>query len=264
MSFLDLVPTVLKTISGSSVAPKISKNVILANRSGMLEKEVLKLADINTAGYNFITTAGLSRFGMTIGAPFLTYTIINFLTKDETDNTETATQKRNNAMVAGIVSAFVIFFGIHIFRRERTLLKFTGEGMAMQYVKFGLIPLVIGTVTIKIISTFDVTKSALFSAFVAGTILLIARKFFFGYKLNQLEKEVFSQIESLLKKCGNSSSCNHKHSGFLDFFNKNMDFTLAKIKGQTKLQLTPLEVVKFLIEKQSLDSAKGIFKSFTS
>lgn len=245
-----------------------SNCLVLAKHGNRLEKQVLATADIYAAGYKNVATANLAHFGLTLGAPFLPYTIIHYLTQDENDDAETKKKKTGNALFAGLGALLIVFVGIKMFRREKMLLHFVGENMTQQYVKLFLIPFVVGTIGIKVASSsLTIQKSAIFSAFAAGTITLTAKKLYFVSKINDLEKGVFLESESLLTKCtrNSKSSCGHKHADYLNLLTGSLNKSLKKIKVKNRMSqaFKPLEVIKFLAQKQTLDTAQGYIKTFT-
>ena len=71
---------------------------------------------------------------------------------------------------------------------------------------------------------FKTHHVALFAAGSAGAFLMLVRKFYFVYKLNDLEKEVFAALASAFDACkgvtAGAAQCDHEHAGFVRLFEK--------------------------------------------
>ena len=99
--------------------------------------------------------------------------------------------------------------------------------MAGEYARWFTISFAVFFILWRVVIPTDVFKShhvAIFAAGFAGAFLSLVKKFYFVFKLNDLEKEVFDSLASAFDACKDGAAgaptCDHKHAGFVRLFEK--------------------------------------------
>jgi len=224
------VEAIATLVSGNSVTDAGNK---LAKRafSKRFEKLLLEAADAYVAGYSSKNMAFLGSLGISAGAGAATWGSMkawSYLNKE--DEEEENTLNANSAVglfsgVAAFVVFAIVFALINIVRRQRMFSKLAGSNMANQYIKFFTIPLVImfGVLRVMIpLETATTSQIFLFALGASTAFVFFVRKFYFVFKLNDIEKDVFATLASVFEECKDlgSDDCSHEHAGFIDVFNK--------------------------------------------
>lgn len=217
--------------SGNSVAESGQK---LAKRALSLqfEKLLLDSADAYVAGYSSNTMAMLGVAGISTGVSAATWGSLKALAhfNAQRDVEEQSDSIRAAGGAAGFV-AFAVFATVFLVvmttRRQRTLKAFTGTSMAGQYAKYFTISFALFFILWRVVIPTDVFKAhhvAIFAAGFAGAFVSLVKKFYFVFKLNELEQEVFASLASAFDACkdvgAGSQTCDHKHAGFVRLFEK--------------------------------------------
>lgn len=217
--------------SGGSLADSGQK---LAKRALSLKFEKLFIgsADSYVAGYSSNTTALLGAAAISTGVGAATWGSLKAMAhfNEQRDEGKQSDGIRAAGGAAGFVAfaAFAaVFLIVRTTRRQRMFKALTGTSMAGQYAKFFTIPFVLFFVLSRVVIPTEVFKThhvALFAAGSAGAFLMLVRKFYFVYKLNDLEKEVFAALASAFDACkgvtAGAAQCDHEHAGFVRLFEK--------------------------------------------
>lgn len=228
---LGAVEAVSTLASGGSLADSGKK---LAKRALSLkfEKLLIDSADSYVAGYSSNTMAMLGVAGISTGVGAATWGSLKALAhfNEQRDYDKQSDSIRFAGGAAGFV-AFAVFAAVFLIvmtaRRQRMFKAFTGTSMAGQYAKFFTIPFVLFFVLWRVVIPTDVFKThhvAIFAAGFAGAFLSLVKKFYFVYKLNDMEREVFDSLASAFDACKDvgpgALTCDHEHAGFVRLFEK--------------------------------------------
>ena len=86
-----------------------------------------------------------------------------------------------------------------------------------------------------------------------------AKKFYFVFKQNDLEKEVFTQIANVLDACQgpDKAGCSHKHAGYLKAFANMVKPYLDQINYILPDPLDAVEVARDIASRQIFDTLRN-------
>ena len=228
---LGAVEAVSTLASGGSLAESGQK---LAKRALSLkfEKLLLDSADAYVAGYSSNTMAMLGVAGISTGVGAATWGSLKALAhfNEQRDGEKQSDSIRAAGGAAGFV-AFAVFATVFLIvmttRRQRMFKAFTGTSMAGQYAKCFTVAFALFFILWRVVVPTDVFKThhvVIFAAGFAGAFLSLVKKFYFVFKLNDLEQEVFASLASAFDACKDvavgAQTCDHQHAGFVRLFEK--------------------------------------------
>jgi ABC-type Fe3+ transport system permease subunit len=202
----------------------IVKRMVTRKQTRQLEKYFMQAADAYSSGYSTFNAPSMMKFGVSGGIALATWTTIYMVNKSNRD-AEDATEDDplKTLAIAGTAAFFAAFFSVLVFdtvRRQKTFANFTGTTMFMQYAMFFSVPLALLSTILKVAAPLDLKQSVLAGTIVAVAVVVVAKKFYFVLKQNDLEKQVFTQIANVLDACQSpgKAGCSHKHAGYVDAF----------------------------------------------
>ena len=211
--------------SGNSLADagmSLSKRVLAKK----FEKLLLSAADAYVAGYSSTNTALLGVAGVSAAAGATAWGGL----KAWGHTTKNPEEEEGKPSRAGMVASFValivfalVFAVVTTARRQNTFATLVGDSMVVDYAKFITIPLALLFVGLRVAISSDkmATKYVLLLASaLSGAFFAAAKKYYLVFKLNGIERDVFSTLASVFDACKaqGPSGCNHEHAGFLKVF----------------------------------------------
>lgn len=265
---LGAVEAVSTLASGNSLAESGQK---LAKRALSLkfEKLLLESADAYVAGYSSNTMAMLGVAGISTGVGAATWGSLKALAhfNEQRDEEKQSDSIRAAGGAAGFVALAVfaaMFVIVTTTRRQRTLKAFTGTSMASQYAKWFTVSFVLSFILWRVMIPTDVFEThhvALFAAGFAGVILSLVNKFYFVFKLNDLEQKVFASLASAFDACkdvaAGTQTCDHKHAGFVRLFDK-VSTVLQKRMEMIWGTLDYAEIAREISKSQKFDTIESL------
>lgn len=226
---MGAVETVSTLASGDSLA-EAGKNVAKRALSKKFEKILIDSADSYVAGYSSNLMAMLGVAGISAGVGATTWGSMKALNyfndqKEEEDRSENMKMVGAAAPFAAFVVFAIVFATIMMTRRQRMFTEFAGTNMVNQYVKFFTIPFVFFFILWRVVlpsDKFKIHHVAAFAAGFAGVVLSLVKRFYLVYKLNDMEKDVFSSLATVFDACKEvgAKNCDHEHAGFVRLFEK--------------------------------------------
>lgn len=190
------------------------------------ESLLLNAAESYVAGYSTHNRALLGVVGASTGVgagvwgTIKAWKYFNDQKDEDEKSTGPMTVSGSESLIAFFFFALVFAF-IMMSRRQKMFSALAGTNMVNQYVKFFTIPFVVFFVIWRVILPSDKFKLhhvAFFAAGFAGAILALVKKFYFVYKLNDIEKDVFTNLASIFDACKGNTGCDHEHAGFMEVF----------------------------------------------
>ncbi|CAN0070042.1 unnamed protein product, partial [Ectocarpus sp. 4 AP-2014] len=254
---IGLTETVGALASGKSLGDagcKLSARV----KATKFEKMLLNAADSYVAGYTSHNMAFLGAIAQSVGIGAATWggmkAYAHFSDPDESNDGE---NNKGKEIIVAVAVAALVFFLITQARRQRMFSVFAGTNMAWQHVKFFSVPFVAFFVIWRSVLPHDVAEIhhvAFLAAGFAGAVYTAIRKFYFVYKLNDIEKDVFTKIASVFEACPGpgADGCDHQHAAFARLF-KQMKPSFRRRMRQTFGELDFAEIAKELSARQMYD-----------
>lgn len=250
--------------SGKS-AKDVAKTMVTRTQSRRLEKYFMQAADAYSSGYSTFNAPSLKKFGVSgLVAVAVWVTIVavqknRARTGDDGKEKKNPVQTRAMAGTAAFVAAFLSVAVFDIVRRQKTFSNFTGTNMFMQYVVFFSVPFALSATGVKIASPLGFKQSGIAALVVAVTTVLVAKKFYFVFKQNDLEREVFSQIANVLDACQGpgKSGCSHEHAGYVKAFGNMVKPYLDQINYVLPDKLDAVEVARDIASRQIFDTLRN-------
>jgi len=259
MSLAETFGTLASGKSLGDAGSKLSARV----KAKKFEKMLLNAADSYAAGYNSHNTAFLAAVAQSVVIGAATWggmkAYAHYSDADEQDANE---NKKGKEIFVAVVVAALVFFLISQARRQRMFSVFAGTNMAWQHVQFFGVPFVVFFIIWRSILPLDVADTyhvAFFATGFAGAIYTAMRKFYFVYKLNDIEKDVFTKMSSVFEACtgAGADGCDHEHAGFARLFKQMKPYYKRKMR-QTFGELDFAEIAKELSARQMYDNFKII------
>lgn len=247
--------------SGKSVRD-VTKRVVTRNQTKKLEGYFMQAADAYSSGYSTFNAPSLAKFGVSGGIALATWTTIYMVRKMKRDVDDEAHQPFKTPAIAGTSAFFAAFLSVMVFdvvRRQKTFSKFTGTNMFMQYAIFFSVPLALFSTVFKISSPLDLKNSVVVAAAIAVAVVMLAKKFYFVFKQNDLEREVFTQIANALEACPGPgrAGCDHKHAGYVEAFSNMVKPYLDQINYFLPEPLDAVEVCRDIASRQIFDTLRN-------
>lgn len=247
--------------SGKSVGD-VAKRVVTRNQTRKLEGYFMQAADAYSSGYSTFNAPSLTKFGVSGGIALATWTTIYMVQKMNGDVDEEAHEPFKTPAIAGTAGFFAAFFSVMVFdvvRRQKTFSNFTGTNMFMQYAIFFSVPLALLSTVLNIASPLDLKKSVVVAAAIAVAVVMLAKKFYFVFKQNDLEREVFTQIANALESCPGpgKAGCNHEHAGYMEAFANMVKPYLDQINYLLPDPLNAVEVARDIASRQIFDTLRN-------
>lgn len=249
--------------SGKS-AKDVVKTMVTRTQSRRLEKYFMQAADAYSSGYSTFNAPSLKKFGVSglvAVAVWVTIVVVQKNRVRTADNGEEKNPVQTRAM-AGTAAFFAAFLSVAVFdivRRQKTFSNFTGTNMLMQYAMFFAVPFVLSATGVKIASPLGLKQSGIAALVVAVATVLVAKKFYFVFKQNDLEREVFSQIANVLDACQGpgKSGCSHEHAGYVKAFSNMVRPYLDQINYVLPDKLDAVEVARDIASRQIFDTLRN-------
>lgn len=250
--------------SGKS-AGDVAKKMATAAQTGRLENYFMQAADAYSSGYSTFNAAGATKFGAAGLVAVVAWITATLVQKGRTENGEEGTGEEGGpaapavAGTAAFFSAFLTVMIISIVRRQKTFSNFTGTNMFIQYAAFFCVPFVLFSAGLGVASPLDAKKSVAVAAAVAVAIVAVAKKFYFVFKQNDLEKQVFTQIANVLDACQTrgKAGCSHKHAGYLEAFANMVKPYIDQMNYVLPVTLEAAEVARDIASRQIFDTLRG-------
>ena len=261
------VEAVSMLASGGSLADSGQK---LAKRalSKKFEKLLIESADSYVAGYGSNRMAMLGVAGISTGVSAATWGSLKALNyfneqKGEGEQSESISFAGRGAGLIAFGVFAAVFLVIMVTRRQRTFKALAGTSMASQYAKFFTIPFILFFILWRVVIPTDVFKThhvAIFAAGFAGAFLSIAKKFYLVYKLNDIEKDVFSTLADAFDACkgvaAGADKCDHEHAGFVRLF-ENVSTVLQNNMKKIWGKLDYAEIAREISKSQKFDTIEN-------
>jgi hypothetical protein len=220
---VESLSSVASSGSVSGAVAAIAKRKMAKKFEGLLVETAITYA----SGYTSRTMAQLGQAGVSAGvagALFASLKLIGYLNnkKEKEDRSDAA---KFGAVLAPLMSMLVfamVFMLINVVRKQKMFSTLAGGNMTTEYAKFFGIPLAVLFVILRVMIPSDQASSTAVLALassLSGVVVYFARKFYFVYKLNVLEKNVFETLTDVFEKCKDTAECGHEHAGFLKVFN---------------------------------------------
>lgn len=261
----NLIQGGMAVASGKSVGG-VTKQMVTRKHTRKLESYFMQAADAYSSGYNTFNAPSIAKFGVSAIVALAAWTTVVLLQKSKTNNDDgvvvTESPKFKAPAMAGTAAFFAAFFSVMAFdvmRRQKTFLNFTGTNMILQHAMFFAVPFAALSAGLVVASPFDLKKSVLAATFVAVGVLVLAKKFYFVFKQNDLEKEVFTQIANVLDACQgpNKAGCSHKHAGYLEAFSNMVKPYIDQINYILPSPLDASEVARDIASRQIFDTLRN-------
>jgi hypothetical protein len=154
----------------------------------------------------------------------------------------------------------MVFMSMNFIRKQKMFSVLGGGSMATEYAKFFGIPLVILFVILRVVIPSDQASSkavlALASS-LSGVVVYLARKFYFVYKVNMIEKNVFETLTDVFETCKDTTECGHEHAGFLKVFN-GVDSQLQRDIKMVLGELDYASITREISKSQKFDTLKAL------
>ncbi|CAM9102735.1 unnamed protein product [Ectocarpus sp. 8 AP-2014] len=250
--------------SGKSIGD-VAKHAVTRNQTRRLEEYFMKAAEAYSSGYSTFFALSATKFGVA-GIVALVAWITMYMVQRRIRNRNldevVDDQPSKATAIAGSAAFFAAFFSVLMFdvvRRQRTLSNFTGTNMFMQYTMFFGVPLGLFSAGLTLASPLDLRQSVAASAVIAVAVVVMAKKLYFVFMENDLEREVFTQIANALDACPGpgKAGCNHKHAGYLEAFANMVKPYLDQINYVLPDPLDAVEVARDIASRQIFDTLKG-------
>jgi VanZ family protein len=251
--------------SGNSVAES-GKNFAKRAMSKKFEKIFIQAADAYASGYSSTNMALLGTVGISAAVSGVVWGGMKGVAyldrlKDEEDQSEGLEFVGALAHFVAFVLFAVVFVIMNSVRRQKMLSVLAGENMASQYAKFFSIPLAIFFVGLRVMIPVESMKTyqvLAVASILAGVVVGIAKKFYFVYKINVLEKGVFESIAAAFDACKDAGSgvCDHEHAGFLTVFN-NLNSVLQANVRQVFGRVDYAEIAREISKSQKFDTIEA-------
>lgn len=246
--------------SGNSLADagnNISKR-LLAKK---FEKSLLSAADAYVAGYSSRNTALLGVAGMSAAAGATAWGSLkawDYASK----STESTQEQKENPSRAGMVASFaafavfaIVFVLVTTARRQNMFVAFTGDNMVADYAKFTAIPLALLFVGLRVSISSDkmgTRNVLLLASAISGAFFTAAKQFYLVFKLNGIERDVFSTLATVFDTC-KAEPCNHEHAGFISVFDQ-INTVLQNNLGMVFGEVDYAEIARELSKAQLYDN----------
>lgn len=269
---LNAIPAITNIASAATSGKGLSSGLKTVGRSTVIHKNAKKFesmfmgtADLYASGFKSLNYASLYKFGFVGSFAGVAWLILKYLVlsppegKSEIEGNVVTTA---GATTGAFITGFFVLMFIDFQRRQRTLSLFTGTNMLRTYLWFGVPPLVIGTIAMKLFSSADLKISILVSTFLSFAILMAAKKLYFVYRENELEAQVFTGIKEMFDACPGpgKQGCSHKHAGFKEPFENFVRPYLNLLSRFLPEPLTGSEIAADLVNRQSLQTMQQFVK----
>ncbi|CAM9102870.1 unnamed protein product [Ectocarpus sp. 4 AP-2014] len=254
--------------SGKS-AGDVAKHVVTRNQTRRLEEYFMQAAEAYSSGYSTFFAFSAARFGVAAIVALVAWTTMYLVVQKRNRNLnlnrnldEEVDQPSKATAIAGSAAFFSAFFSVLVFdvvRRQRTLSNFTGTNMFMQYTMFFCVPMGLFSAGLTLASPLDLQQSVAAAAVIAVAVVVVAKKLYFVFMENDLEREVFTQIANALDACPGpgKAGCNHKHAGYLDAFANMVKPYLDQINYIIPDPLNAAEVARDIASRQVFDTLRN-------
>lgn len=260
----NLLQAGVAVASGKS-AKDVAKTMVTRTQSRRLEKYFMQAADAYSSGYSTFNEPSLKKFGvsgMVALAVWITIVLVqkrSATRREGEGEKETAVQHPAMAGTAAFFAAFLSVAVFDIVRRQKTFSNFTGTNMLMQYVMFFSVPFALLAPGLKIASPLDFKQSGIAALVASVATVLVAQKFYFVFKQNDLEREIFSQIANVLDSCQGpgKAGCNHEHAGYTKAFTNMVKPYLDQINYVLPDPLEAAEVARDIASRQIFDTLRN-------
>ena len=260
----DLLQAGTAMASGKS-AGDVAKHAVTRNQTRRLEEYFMKAAEAYSSGYSTFFALSTEKFGVAGIVALAVWTTMYLVVQRRNRNRnldELVDQPSKATAIAGSAAFFAAFFSVLMFdvvRRQRTLSNFTGTNMFMQYAMFFCVPMGLFSAGLTLASPLDLQQSVAAAAVLAIAVVVIAKKLYFVFMENDLEREVFTQIANALDACPGpgKAGCNHKHSGYLDAFANMVKPYLDQINYILPDPLIAAEVARDIASRQIFDTLRN-------
>lgn len=264
---LGAAETVSTLASGDSILDA-GKNIAKRAMSKKFEGMFVQAADAYVAGYSSTNMAMLGAAGISASVTAAVWGSmkgLNYLNERKEEEEQSHSIKAVGLLanfVAFIVFALV-FIIINTTRRQKMFSSMAGENMVNQYVKFFTIPLVLLFVALRVMipsESIETYQVFLLASGLSGVIVALVKKFYFIFKINDLEKTVFETIASVFEECSGSTAetCGHEHAGFITVFN-NINSVLQHDLERVFGDLNFADIAREISKSQKFDT----FAAFT-
>lgn len=233
----------------------------VAHHARLLESYFMQAADAYSSGYSTFNAPSIKKFGVSGLIALAVWTTLVMVQKMNRDVDDVEQKPFKAPAIAGTAAFFAAFFSVMIFdivRRQKTFSNFTGTNMFVLHVVFFSVPFALLSVGLVAASPLDLKQSVFAATFVAVGTVVLAKKFYFVFKQNDLEKEVFTQIANVLDACQgpNKAGCNHKHAGYLMAFSNMVKPYLDRINYVLPVPLDASEVARDIASRQIFDTLR--------
>ncbi|CBN80387.1 EsV-1-85 [Ectocarpus siliculosus] len=246
-------------------AGDVAKHAMARNQTRRLEEYFMKAAEAYSSGYSTFLALNTAKFGAAAIVALVAWTTTYLMAQRRNRNRdlgEVVDQPSNATAVAGSAAFFAAFVAVLVFdvvRRQRTLSNFTGTNMFMQYAMFFCVPLGLFSAGLKLASPLDLQTSVAAAAVIAVAVVVVAKKLYFVFMENDLERKVFTEIANALDACPGpgKAGCNHKHAGYLDAFANMVKPYLDQINFILPNTLDAAEVARDIASRQKFDTLRN-------
>lgn len=244
--------------SGKSVGD-VAKRMATRTQTRRLEEYFMEAADAYSSGYSTFKAASIKKFGVSGLVALAAFGTVIVVQSGKSDDDDEKTEGFKTPATAGTAAFFAAFLSVMLFdiaRRQKTFSKFTGTNMFLQYIMLSSVPLAVVSTGLKIASPLDLKQSVIAASIVAVVVVMVAKKFYFVFKQNNLEKQVFNQIANVLDACQgpNKAGCSHQHAGYLDAFANMVKPYLDQINYVLPDALDAAEVARDIASRQIFDT----------
>ena len=259
---IEAISAVASGGSISGAAASIAKRGMAKKFENILTKTAMTYA----SGYNSNIMASLGQGAISAGVAGTVWGALKLIgnlneKKDDEDQSDVAKFGAAGATFLAFLVFALVFMLINVTRKQRMFSLLAGDNMINQYAKFFTIPLAILFVVFRVMipsESMDSAQVLLLASSLSGLIVGIARKFFFVYKFNMLEKGVFDTLTGVFEKCQDVTGvCDHEHSGFMKVFN-GVD---SSLQHNFKLILGDLDyasITREISKSQKFDTLRAI------
>ena len=260
---ISLTETVGTLASGKSLADAGSK-FGARFKAKKFEKMLLAAADSYAAGYSSHNMAFLGAIAQSVGIGAAAWGGMKaYAQYSDSDEADVGEKQKGKENIVAVAVAALMFFLVLQARRQRMFSVFAGTNMAWQHVKFFSVPFAVFFIIWRIILPLDVAgyhHVAFFAAGFAGAVYTAIRKFYFVYKLNDIEKDVFTTMASVFEACpgADADGCDHKHAGFARIFRQMKPYFIQRMR-QIFGELDFAEISKELSARQIYDNTSSVY-----
>lgn len=252
-----------QSVTSGNGAGGVVGDIAIMKHSRQLEKMLMTSASAYSAGYSSSNMAEMGKLASIFGAASVVWLVVSYVTSrpytdEDSDKVKVDTFSSVKASGAAIAAGLGTMYFINTMRKNGTFTTFAGDNLISIQALTLAVPFVSGTILFKLASNLDLKGSALVSSLLSVVALVISRKTYMKFKLNDLEKTLFLELADVIEKC-KDSVCDHKHAGYMEVYTNSIAPFIERMSRFLPEPMDPIKILRTVAEKQNLDIAKAFF-----